>query len=78
MKIFVVGVEDSNYGEGSLFLNSEGEVLGFVDGNDATWRHEYFDGILHKVSLTVIQKSMHENKDFEEYIRSKLKTHFGF
>lgn len=72
MKMKVVKFYVDEYGEGTIFLNEEEQVIGIVSSNDATWRHEYLDPILVRVGVDV---EVHHIP--EEEVVSMLKAYWG-
>ena len=51
-KAYLMYCEDDN-GEYELWFDESKELIGGYFCNDASWRSEYFDGILHVLGVNV-------------------------
>ena len=49
--IYIICVEDVGEVEGAF--DDKGELLDTWCNNDATWRHEYFEGFMNELGITV-------------------------
>ena len=53
--VYIVYREDN--GEYEAVATEDGKIIGLWACNDATWRHEYFNGFMQLLGFTVKQKA---------------------
>lgn len=75
MGILVYFYQTDEYGEGCMFTNDSGNILGIVDGNDGNWRHEYFNPVFAEAGVSIVDGGGFSEDD--EHLYCKLKNYLG-
>ena len=68
--IYIIGIEDVGEVEGAF--DDKGELLDTWCCNDATWRHEYFEGLMNALGVTVADPP----KRLRSKMEKKLRKHW--
>lgn len=65
------------YGECTIFFgNNLTKPIDIIDGNDANWRHEYFDPVMAQVGVEVIRLSQDSFDDAT--LDAMVAEHYGY
>lgn len=71
--IYIIGIEDE-VGEVEGAFDDKGELLDTWCRNDATWRHEYFNGLMETLGIDVKPPSKHLRAELEKKLIEHLEA----
>jgi len=65
------------YGECTVFFgNNLTKPIDIIDGNDATWRHEYFNPVLAQVGVEVVH--LRQDSFDEAALEAMVAEYYGY